>query len=77
MRPPLVEIDWHGLTCVGRVVTDDWEGDPSVPRGVRFYGPYVEDLEVLTSDSTDLYHNLTEATRDDIMEAIIEAHTGQ
>ena len=72
MKQPLTEIDWNGLTCVGRVVVGDWEGDASVPRGKRYLPPYVEDMEVLTSDGTDIYWNLNEDTRDDILEAIIE-----
>lgn len=72
MSAPLVEIEYKGLTCVGRVIVGDWEGDPSIPRGTRQLPPYVEDLQVYGCDDHDIYGMLTEAARDEIIEAIIE-----
>ena len=74
MSAPLTEYEWNGLTCVGRVILDDWEGDASVPRGKNYWPPYVEDLEIFAGD-TNIYEHITEKARDDIIEAMIENYT--
>ena len=35
-----------GFDISGEVISDDWEGDPSIPGGVRKIPPYVDGLKV-------------------------------
>lgn len=74
MTRELVEIEYKGLTCVGRVIVGDWEGDASVTRGVNRLPPYVEDLEIFAgADEPDIYSMFTEEARDEIIEKILES----
>lgn len=45
---------WHGLKVEGDLVTDAWQGDPSLPNGVKKIAPYLEDVCITAEDGTDI-----------------------
>lgn len=69
-----VTIEYKGLDCTGVIIVGDWEGDPSVERGVHRLDPYVQDLRVEANgeDVTELLSDYGEAQ---ICAAMLEAET--
>ena len=70
-KPPVTS-NLFGLTIRGRIVIGDWDGDPSIPNGVRHWPPYIEDLEVLSPDGTDMLDYLTDECVDLIIDDLLE-----
>lgn len=78
MKRPLVEIEWNGLSCVGRVIVGDWEGDTDVPNGTRTLPPYVDDLQVFAGPGEDdIVDYMTENACDLIIEKMLEYDDGE
>ena len=72
MKKHKMEIRFEGLDVNGTIVYGDSYGDASIPRGVMHLPPYVEDLEVLTDDGTDITDMLKESVLEDCETEMIE-----
>ena len=72
MKKHKMEIRFEGLDVKGTIVYGDSYGDASIPRGIKYLPPYVEDLEVLTDDCTDITHMLKESALEDFETELIE-----
>jgi hypothetical protein len=55
-----IETEVWGLTVKGTLITGDYYGDKSVPNGVKYLDPYVDDLYIESPDGTDLTGWLTD-----------------
>jgi hypothetical protein len=55
-----IETEVFGLTVKGTLITGDSYGDKSVPNGVQYLDPYVDDLYIESPDGTDLTGWLTD-----------------
>ena len=55
-----IETEVFGLTVKGTLITGDYMGDKSVPNGVKYLDPYVDDLYIESPDGTDLTGWLTD-----------------
>jgi hypothetical protein len=65
-----MKIGFEQFLIEGDIVTDDWEGDPEVPNGVRHYPPYVSDIKVslmpqTCSEEDDCAIDFTQYLNDD------------
>ena len=72
MKKHKTEIRFQGLYVTGIIVSGDSYGDASIPRGVMRLAPYVQDLEVLTDDGTDITDMLKEIALEDCAAELIE-----
>jgi len=71
-----IKTEWHGLTLVADIISDDWEGDPSVPNGVHHLPPYAQDIDVLDADGFSLLDYISEKGMEEIETALLEAWDG-
>jgi len=55
-----IETEVWGLTVKGTLITGDYYGDKSVPNGVKYLDPYVDDMYIESPDGTDLTGWLTD-----------------
>ncbi len=67
----------NGLLLRGTIVAGDWEGDPSVIRGVHYLEPYVIDPDALAYDPEEddyvsVWDLLSEKSRRDIEAMLLE-----
>ena len=68
-----VSVDYCELTCSGKVIIGDWEGDPSVPNGTRELPPYVDDVTAVAGE-VDVYELLSQGVQDEICDKLIAAY---
>jgi hypothetical protein len=66
-----IETEVWGLTVKGTLITGDYYGDKSVPNGVMYLDPYVEDMCVEVN-GYDITAYLTDDAIIEIEERIIE-----
>lgn len=65
-------IEYRGLICEARIIVGDWEGDPSIPNGVRELPPYCEDIYIhAPGDDYDLYNMFTDEAIEEIIEELL------
>jgi hypothetical protein len=67
-----IETEINGLTIKCTLITGDWYGDKSVSNGVKYLDPYVEDIQVISSDGSDVSEWLTDDAIINIEEMVID-----
>ena len=51
---------FYGFDISGVIISGATEGDDSIPNGTREIPPYVEDLEIINHDGSDMYEYVTD-----------------
>lgn len=67
----IVKGNWKGMEITGKIITGDWEGDPSIPRGINYLDDRVEDLEVFSPDGDQIDDYLTESALEECREILM------